>query len=229
MHVTEWLEQIERDYLATFITHGGAAIKFVVGDDTQRSQVRLGLAKLAEEHGFLVLTSDAAKYRFHMPQDLFFSIADQVDWRLTARRFLFTLLEREGYQTDGVEASDEDAIRAVAERNKIGKEFLFTALNPRLQRHVFYDTNMVKDFRVAMSHLCLLERYAEHHYPGQPIIDWLTGVNTRMSNVKPFSIYKPDQPHNRKASAPFGFLLVLQGRVSGHGGDPRQCAGHGTD
>ena len=191
MHLAEWLEQIERDYLASFVVSGGAAVKFVVGDGMQRSAVRQGLTRLAEERGYLVLSADAAAHRFHMPQDLFFAIAAQVDWRLAARRYLMKLLQREGYKTDGVTAADEHALQAVAELNKIGKEFLLTALNPRLQRDVFYDANMAKDFRVAMSHLCLMERSAEQPYPGQPIIDWLTGVNTRISNVKPFSIYNP--------------------------------------
>ncbi|MDE0228535.1 MAG: DUF2791 family P-loop domain-containing protein [Spirochaetaceae bacterium] len=191
MHVTDWLEQIERDYLATFVASGGAAVKFVVGDGMQRSAARHGLTKLAKDRGYLVLSADAASHRFHMPQDLFFAIAAQVDWRMAARRYLINLLQREGYQTDDITPADEHALQAVAERNKIGKEFLLTALNPRLQRDVFYDANMAKDFRVAMSHLCLMERSAEQPHPGQPIIDWLTGVNTRISNVKPFSIYNP--------------------------------------
>ncbi|MDE0447760.1 MAG: DUF2791 family P-loop domain-containing protein [Spirochaetaceae bacterium] len=191
MHVTDWLEQIERDYLATFVASGGAAVKFVVGDGMQRSAARHGLTKLAKDRGYLVLSADAAAHRFHMPQDLFFALAAQVDWRLAARRYLINLLAREGYQTGDVTPADEHALQAVAELNKIGKEFLLTALNPRLQRDVFYDANMAKDFRVAMSHLCLMERSAEQPHPGQPIIDWLTGVNTRISNVKPFSIYNP--------------------------------------
>lgn len=191
MHVADWLEQIERDYLATFVASGGSAVKFVVGDPIQRSAVRQGLTKLAEDRGYLVLNADAAAHRFHMPQDLFFAIASQVDWRLATRRYLLELLEREGYQTDGVTPADEHAFQAVAELNNIGKAFLLTALSPHLQRHVFYDANMAKDFRVAMSHLCLVERSAAQPYPGQPIIDWLTGANTRIANVKPFSIYNP--------------------------------------
>ena len=191
MHVTDWLEQIERDYLVTFVASGGAAVKFVVGDEMQRSAARRGLTRLAKDRDYLVLSADAAAHRFHMPQDLFFAIAAQVDWRLAARRYLITLLEREGYQTEGVAPTDEHALQAVAELNGIGIEFLLTALNPRLQRDVFYDANMAKDFRVAMSHLCLLERSAVQPHPGQPIIDWLTGANTRISNVKPFSIYNP--------------------------------------
>lgn len=191
MHLAEWFEHIDHDYLATFVKRGGAAVKFAVGDSRQRSDLREGLTRLAESLGYIVLSADAAVHRFHMPQDLFFAFAAQVDWRLAARRFMLTLLEREGYRTEGVAATDENALQAVAERNDIHQGFLLTALNPRLQRQVFFDVNMAKDFRVAMSHLCLMERSADEPYPGQPIIDWLTGTNTRMGNVKPFSIYNP--------------------------------------
>lgn len=192
MHLADWLDNIKRDYLATFVKSGGAVVKFVVGDCQQREDLRNGLTDLAESLGYLVLNGNAAGQRFHMPQDLFFAFAAQVDWRLAARRFLIKLLEREGYQTDGVDAADQHALQAVADRNDIHQGFLLTALNPRLQRQVFFDMNMAKDFRVAMSHLCLLERSVDDDtYAGKPIIDWLTGANTRMGNVKPFSIFNP--------------------------------------
>ena len=191
MHLVDWLKQIEDDYLRTFVKSGGAAVKFVVGDGRQRSELQSGLAKLAEDHGYLLFTADAAEHRFHMPQDLFFAFSAQADWRLAARRFLLNLVEREGYRTDGVAPEQEDALAVVAERNDVAGDYLFTALNPLLQRQVFFDVNMAKDFRVAMSHLCRLERFADQPYQGQPIVDWLTGANTRMSNVKPFSIYNP--------------------------------------
>lgn len=192
MHLADWLDNIERDYLSAFVKHGGATVKFAVGDSRQRTELRDRLADLAETLGYLVLRADAATQRFHMPQDLFFAFAAQVDWRLAARRFLITLLEREGYRTDGVDAADEHALQAVAERNDIQLGFLLTALTPRLQRHVFFDMNMAKDFRIAMSHLCLLERSVDDDtYTGQPIIDWLTGANPRMGNVKQFSIFNP--------------------------------------
>ena len=191
MQAAEWMEQIERDYLSTFIEQGGAAVKFFVGDQELRAEVSSRLAALAERRGYLVLSADAAEHRFHMPQDIFFAVAAQVDWRLTARRFLVKLAAREGFKTDQVDAAAEDVLQAVADHNDVEKEFVATSLNPRLQRDIFFDVNMAKDFRIAMTHLCRLERPTEQAYPGQPIVDWLTGANTRLGNVKPFSIFNP--------------------------------------
>ena len=196
MHVAEWMEQIDRDYLQTYVKQGGAAVKFIVGDRQLRSDARASLTARAEQSGYLVLHADAAQQRFHMPQDIFFALAAQVNWRLTARRFLVRLAAREGFHTDGVDAAAADVLQAIADHNDVQKEYVATNLNPHLHRQVFSDVNMAKDFRIAMSHLCQFERgteqpYPEQTYPGQAIVDWLTGANTRLGNVKPFSIYNP--------------------------------------
>lgn len=194
MQTAEWMEQIDRDYLSTFVKQGGAAVKFFVGDPELRSDVRSRLAALAEQRGYLVLSADAAEHRFHMPQDIFFAIARQVDWRLTARRFLVKLAAREGFKTEQVDAAaGGDVLQAVADHNDVTKDFVSMSLTPRLQRDIFFDVNMAKDFRIAMTHLCRLERPTEEEqaYPGKPIVDWLTGANTRLGNVKPFSIFNP--------------------------------------
>ena len=191
MYAAEWLTYLQQEYLAAFIREGGAAVKFAVGDEQQRAELRQGLTRAACEADYLVLTADAVAHRFHMPQDLFFAFARQVDWRLAARRFIVALARREGSNTAGVDPAQEGVFHAIAAQSGEDEGFLFTSLKPRFQRHVFFDPNMCKDFRVAMAHLCLLERSAEQPHPGQPIIDWLTGANTRLSNVKPFSIYNP--------------------------------------
>ena len=193
MHAAEWLDHLDREYLATFIADGGAAVKFVVAGAQGRADLIRRLAHTGEERGYLVLTADAAEHRFHMPQDLFFAMAAQVDWRRAARRFIIRLAQDEGFSVDGVDAAQEGVIRSIADRAGTGIDagFLFTSLTPALQRRLYFDRNMSKDFRVAMTHLCLHERSLDQPYQGQAIIDWLTGRNTRMSNVKQYSIFTP--------------------------------------
>ena len=191
MHAAEWLRYLQTEYLDSFIKEGGAAVKFVIGDGQQRAELQDGLTRAARESDYLVLTADAAEHRFHMPQDIFFAIARQVDWRAAVRRFIIGLAREQGLQTEGVAAEQEQVFQAIASRSQEEEGFLFSSLRPLFQRRVYFDMNMCKDFRVAMAHLCLLERSQEPHHPGQPIIDWLTGANTRLSNVKPFSIYNP--------------------------------------
>ena len=66
------------------------------------------------------------------------------------------------------------------------------ALRPGIQDKIFRNRSMSKDFRVAMSHLVNLEGAPRDnlYYPGQAIIDWLTGTTTNLTGVRvPFSIY----------------------------------------
>lgn len=191
MHVAEWLDLVDREYLDTFIADGGSAVKFVVSDAQCRADLIPQIVRTGEERDYLVLTADAAEHRFHMPQDLFFAMAAQVDWRRAARRFIIRLAQDQGFRTDGVDPAQDGVFQAIADGAGVDPQFLFTGLTPPLQRRVYFDRNMSKDFRVAMSHLCLLERSAEQPFQGQAIIDWLTGRNTRMSNVKQYSIFTP--------------------------------------
>ena len=190
--VGEWAGFLEREYLATFIKDGGGAIKFAVPvDESIRPGLIDTLSTIASTADFLSMTVNSADIRIHMPQDVFFSMARQVDWRQTARRRLIGLAASLGYNVDGVDyKASSNVYAAIAERNGLVQDFLLTAILPKLQSEVYYNHNMSKDFRVAMLQLCLKEQLtAGQPYEGQPLIDWLTGDNTRVSSVRPFSIY----------------------------------------
>lgn len=190
--VGDWAGFLEREYIATFIKDGGSAIKFAVPvDESVRPGLINTLSSIASNADFLSMTVDSAEIRIHMPQDVFFAMARQVDWRQTARRFLIGLAANLGYNVDGVDYKNNSNVYAsIAEQNGLAPEFLFTAISPNLQSKVYYNNNMAKDFRVAMLQLCLKEQLASGQpYEGQPLIDWLTGNNTRVSSVRPFLIY----------------------------------------
>ena len=140
---------------------------------------------------YLFVELDAVARRVHMPQDIFFGLASQIDWRLLARRQLLRLAETKGYKVDGIDLGPSTGLfDAIANANWLESESVFRDIRPEIESSVSKNLNLAKDFRVAMSHLCVREymRYGEE-YTGHPIIDWLTGSNTRVSNVRPFSIY----------------------------------------
>ena len=140
---------------------------------------------------YLFVELDAVARRVHMPQDIFFGLASQIDWRLLARRQLLRLAETKGYKVDGIDLGPSTGLfDAIANANWLESESVFRDIRPEIESSVSKNLNLAKDFRVAMSHLCVREymRYGEE-YTGHPIIDWLTGSNTRISNVRPFSIY----------------------------------------
>ncbi len=189
----DWLDVMESEYLSTFIPDGGATVKFAVTSD----QLKVSLHEAARERcgklGMVFLSLDAASRRAHMPQDLFHGLASSVDWRKAARRMILKLAKDRTYLVEGIDPfSDSNVFEAIAEVNGLEHQFVLSNLRPQLQERVYREPLMARDFRVAMTQLCLAEdTRAGEPYGGQPIVDWLTGSNTRISSVRPFSIYTP--------------------------------------
>ena len=191
--VSDWIGYLDKDYLSTFIKAGGATIKFAIPDDDElKSALKNLIRTKCEELGYLVVDINSEKFRVHMPQDLFFAMSQQVDWRLTARKFILHLAEELNYRINDVDVrSSGNLLEAIADANNTDLSSVLFVLRPRYAAMVSGNKSMSKDFRVAMFHLCELEGTWSNqvYYGGQAIIDWLTGSNTRVSSVKPFSIY----------------------------------------
>ena len=204
---------VDAEYMSSFIKDGGTSVKFAVTDDESRPQLRQALANCSQGHGYVFVVLDAARVRAHMPQDLFFEISGQVDWRGLARRFILRQAPRLGYNVEGIDPDDRVNIyRSVAAIANVEPEVVMQGLRPIIQNEIFKNPQMVKDFRVAMTQLCQRE-YSDDdgHYGGQPLIDWLTGENTRIAPVKPFFVYTSinrTTARNFLESAVFWFRLA---------------------
>ena len=189
--VQDWLQHIDTEYLSTFVKDGGASIRFtVVADDSVGDlHEAVGRRCLALDYVFVPL--DAVTLRAHMPQDIFFGIARRLDWRQLARRRVLRLAAELDYAVDGVDPrATGDVFEAIAAANGLESKFVLNATRRQIQDHVFKSPGMARDFRVAMTHLCLSEGAPDNgEYAGQPVLDWLKGDNTRISSVRPYGIY----------------------------------------
>ena len=187
----DWLEIVDSEYLSSFLPDGGASVKFAVVPDELKADMRAAVQERCARNGMLLVSLDAASRRAHMPQDLFHGFASSVDWRQAARRMVLNLAQQRVYNVDGIDPqSDANVFAAIAEVNGLEHQFVLGNLRPQIQERVYREPLMARDFRVAMTQLCLAEDTRDGEgYGGQPIIDWLTGSNTRISSVRPFSIY----------------------------------------
>lgn len=187
----DWLRHMDDEYLSAFIREGGASIKFAVTTDELKPALHEAVAGRCQELDYVFATLDAADMRAHMPQDIFFWLARQIDWRLLARRLILRLAGDRDYEVEGIDpGASGNVFAAVADHNAIDLQFFLQGIRPEIQKRVFKNRGMAKDFRVAMSQLCLMENTRDRgEYDGQPVLDWLTGANTRVSSVRPFSIY----------------------------------------
>ena len=194
MPLQQWVDFLGSEYLGSFIKDGGAAVKFAATLDDSANDLALTLAEQSRSRGYTFVNINALHSRVHMPQDIFFTMAKQLDWRLLARRTIIELAKSREFLIDAIDPSEESNIyMAIGQANQLDGAMVLQTLRVDIQHRVFQNRNMARDFRVAMAQLCLAEDSGESDgsYNGQPLIDWLTGENTRISNVRHFSVHTP--------------------------------------
>ena len=154
--VQEWLSVIKNEYLDGFVKDGGASIKFAVPTEPDLAPLLKDRLKAAASNlGYIVVGVDAGETRVHMPQEIFFRIASQIDWRLLARQMVLQVSRDAGYLTDTIDSDSETPIlEAISVANSVEEGMIALELRNPLYRAVAQNTGMSRDFRVAMTHLC---------------------------------------------------------------------------
>ncbi len=199
MRPEDWLNFMRSEYLESFIREGGAAIKFAVPlDEPTRLVLLNGIRTLATDLGYVCAAVSAAETRIHMADQIFFRIAEQVDWEQLSERVLLRLCEEEGYQAPG--ASNAPFFERVAQKNNNDAAVVRMTLERKVAERVFYQQVLAKYFRVAMTNLCLarLRGGQDGAVTVQTIQDWLTGRNKAISAVKPYKIFSPIRRTNAR-------------------------------
>src|SRR5271165_5677238 len=88
LHPNDWLGVIEREYFTDFLRDGGAAAKFVVGDEAAQEEIQNECAVLARRHGLLHAHLSAGETKLHMTQDLYFALVRVLPWDGLLQRYL---------------------------------------------------------------------------------------------------------------------------------------------
>lgn len=156
----DWLRYIGEEYLTTFIGDGGSAIKFAVPmDDALRSDLFDGLAAIGDQAGYLVVKINAAETKVHMVDEIFFQAAEQIPWHILSRKVIAKLAAESGYSW--VDSVDGPLYLHLADENQVDPQMLLLDLKKSIANKVFKHRNLSKDFRVAMTHLCIAELSGE--------------------------------------------------------------------
>jgi hypothetical protein len=197
--IAEWLNLIESEYLRGFVTAGGAAIKFAIGDDNHLASLQRHLAQISERHELSYVQIDAATTRLHMIQDVFFAIARAFDWDAMVQRFVEALFDRQGCEWP--RPGKAAPVQEVAERNRIDVTLLRRDFHRWLTAEVMRDAGMTQDFRVAMTLLCQRRLEPENTQPGitSPVLEWLRGELPRIGALQGTFITAKITRHNGRA------------------------------
>src|SRR5688572_22161050 len=122
-----WLEIARREYLNGFISHGGAAVKFLVPSEgvehhQLRDSLRDGLQSICQKDNFSFISVDSSSTKIHLIDRLFHEIAKNIEWDNFAYLFLQNLLSKEGYTLSP--SRSDFKLRRLAELNDIEERFL---------------------------------------------------------------------------------------------------------
>jgi hypothetical protein len=215
-----WLSFIKQEYLESYIRDGGCSVKFAVPFDQSCGRfVCDGLLRVGNELGYLVAKISASDTKIHMMDEVFFRTAEQLSWTGLSHQVIRRLAAKAGYNWPNSNVGDIDVplYEQLACENKIEPQMLLLDLKKEIGNQVFKERKLAKDFRVAMTHLCLAELSGG---PNRPITvriltDWLTGRNRTIGAVKPYQIFRKV---NRATARYFFESMVYWVRLAGNPG-----------
>ncbi|MBI4908078.1 MAG: DUF2791 family P-loop domain-containing protein [Acidobacteria bacterium] len=185
----DWLRFIDREYLSSYIREGGSAIKFAVAADGG-PELLDGIESIATRAGYLVARVDAATTKVQMMDEIFFRVAEQIPWREFGLRILSSLAAEVGYKWPQDGAAPLHVRLAAA--NGMDSQALLIDLKKAITDRLFRYPSLPRDFRVAMTQLCIAELSGgpDGEAAIATLTDWLTGRNKAVSAVKPFHIFR---------------------------------------
>jgi hypothetical protein len=192
IHPERWLEFLRTEYLESFIKDGGASVKFAVPlDDHVREDIAGAILVQAKNAGYIVARVSSAETRVHLIDQLFFRVADQIPWRQLSEDVVTKLAREAHYVVPSVQ-SPEPFVNRLAKANSRDPEVVAMEAKRWIDRGVFRQPLLAKDFRVAVTQLCLAELSGgpDGETTVQVITGWLTGRNKAISAVKPYNIFR---------------------------------------
>jgi hypothetical protein len=197
--IPDYVDFLRREYLNGFIRDGGASVKFLLLP-TPDDGVNLtkALKEEAERADYVYARIDAALVKVHMIDQVFFSIAKQVDWGALAASLNYKILDSLRFPLPP--GQEKPSLEAIARYNNYDYQELRRDFNTRLQEEIFRDYELAQEFRTAMIRLC-----QAHLDPGprgrathDAILEWLHGELRQISRLKNDYIFQKIARHNAR-------------------------------
>lgn len=194
----EYARFLSDEYLESFLCQGGAAVKVaVVPDSTTGGQLAASVRDEAEQLGVGAVFLDAATTRIHLIQHLFFGVASELDWISFARLVVHGIAE----SSLGPQIGGRTSVADIAAVLDIDEMLVRTQIMKSLSNEVMKDYSLAKDFRIAMTQVCLSELQPQDFTEEgrAAILDWLRGDLRRISAVKDKHIFHKIGRHSARA------------------------------
>jgi hypothetical protein len=212
--VDDYLAFVEGEYLAGYIACGGASVKLLCpADDAVRDGLAAGLPKIGD--GFVYAEVDATTTRVHLIDQVFTTVARQLDWVGLAGSVVRAALDHAGFpapaEIDGVD------LGAIARHHDVDAAELYRSVRRAVEQLVLRDTEMSHEFRVAMLRLCQ-ERLGRGDVTGderETVIGWLHGERLSAGDLRRVGL---NAKVNRYNARPLLLSLTRWLRIAGRPG-----------
>ena len=197
-----YLDFIDKEYLASYVGHGGAAVKLLaVGDESAAKDLADGLASIGD--GFQHAAVDAATTRIHMVDQVFAAVARQLDWIALAGSVVRAAFDQCGFPLppgSGQPGADL-SIAAVASYHEVDGAELYRSVRRAIEQTVLKDAGLSHEFRVAMLRLCQehLGRGDVSAAERETVIGWLRGERVPAGELRKLSLHAKVTRHNARS------------------------------
>ena len=209
-----YLDFVGREYLDRYIGRGGAAVKLVcAADEAVRDRLAEGLRGFGDD--FEYATVDAVTTRVHLIDQVFATVARQLDWVGLAEAVVRSALEQAAFPVpaghDGID------LAAIAHHYDVDAAELYRSVRRAIEQIVWRDTELCHEFRVAMLRLCQerLGRGDVSAAERETVIGWLRGERLAAPDLRRVSLRAKV---NRNNARPLLLALTRWLRIAGRSG-----------
>ncbi len=192
-----YLDFLAADYLDSYIRAGGSAVRFVVaGSDDVARRWHAGLADIARSQDCLYVALDAVDTKMAMIDQIYATVAREVDWADLVRRTL-----RVAWEAVGLPADQDLTVSAVAARHDVDGREAARSIRRQLEATLLGDTTLAREFRLAVLRLCQAELGTGDVIDAERIavLAWLRVEPVTLPALRSASIYSRIGRHNARA------------------------------
>ena len=201
LRVPDFLDFLYKEYLAGYVGRGGGAVKLLVpGDESAAREMADGLDSLGD--GFQHAAVEAATTRVHLIDQVFATVARQLDWVALAGAVVQAAFDQAGFPTPPSAdlAGPALGVATVADHHEVDAAELYRSVRRALEQMVLKDTGLSHEFRVAMLRLCQerLGRGDVTEAERETVIGWLRGERVPAGDLRKLGLHSKVARHNAR-------------------------------
>jgi P-loop Domain of unknown function (DUF2791) len=209
LKVDDYAEFLSREYLASYLPGGGAAVKVaVVGDGGAADRLESALSAATAQAQGLHVPISAESVRVHMIDQIFLAISRVVDWEAVAAAHVRAAYEEAAFPVpDGADLT----VTAVARQHDVDGRELYRSVRRLLERSLLGNPAIAAEMGRAMLRLAQAQLgggdidAAEH----DAVTGWLHGELKSITALRSALIYTRIGRHNARAMLVSTAALLL--------------------